>query len=117
MLYTGLLKRIIPFVLTFSAGLVLASFFVSVALPSMSDWRGKRRDRHCREHKQLRRDSHDLRQKYRDEVEKNIELRRQIADSDVLLQNAVPPVVVTEAPHPPPPPRKPKRPHHSDMFQ
>lgn len=34
MLYLGLLKRFVPFVITFAAGLLIASFFVSVALPS-----------------------------------------------------------------------------------
>jgi|GEM_PF-1019117 uncharacterized protein HemY len=104
MFYTGLLKRVIPFVLTFAAGLLLASFFVSVALPNMGEWRSNRRDRRWREHKQLRQESEDLRQKYFEEVEKNAELRRQIADTDVLLQGAVPPVAV-EAPYPPTPPR------------
>ncbi len=104
MFYTGLLKRVIPFVLTFGAGLLLASFFVSIALPNMAEWRSNRRDRRCREHKQLRQESQDIRQKYFEEVEKNAELRRQIADTDVLLQGAVPPVAV-EAPHPPTPPR------------
>ncbi|MGI8812907.1 MAG: hypothetical protein ACR2IH_10355 [Pyrinomonadaceae bacterium] len=35
MMYIGLLKRFVPFLVTFAAGLFLASFFVSLSLPSL----------------------------------------------------------------------------------
>jgi hypothetical protein len=104
MLYTGLFKRIIPFVVTFAAGLFLASFFVSVALPSLSNMREVRRSRSCHEKRQLRMERDELRDKVRTLRRQNEELRRNATDIDVLLQEAVPPVEL-DAPHPPPPPR------------
>ena len=106
MLYTGLFKRIIPFVLTFAVGLFIASFFVTIAAPNFGKWRQGRREWRGHERRELLRENQELRQKYYQEVQKNNELRRQLADSDVLLESAVPPVEL-EAPHPP---RRPKHP-------
>ena len=39
MYYKGLLKRIVPFFLTFAAGLFIASFFVTIARPSFNGFR------------------------------------------------------------------------------
>ena len=105
MLYTGLFKRIIPFVLTFAAGLFIASFFVSIALPSFGNWREGRRSRHWQEKRQVRMEMEELRERVRSLTRENEELRR---NSDVkwMLENAVPPVEL-EAPHPP---RRPKHP-------
>src|SRR5687767_15451069 len=102
MLYTGIFKRIIPFALTFAAGLFIASFFVSLALPSFS-WRGERRFGKCHRAKQLERENTELRLE-------NERLRRSAEQwSEADLRNAVPPVVEFEA-HKPPPPRRPKHP-------
>ena len=64
MFYTGLFKRVIPFVLTFAAGLFLASFFVSIAFPG-ERWRSGRRMHRFQERHQLRVENEDLREKNR----------------------------------------------------
>ena len=111
MFYTGLFKRIIPFLLTFAAGLMVASLFVPLAFPNLSEWRNARRSRGFHEKRQLRMENEELREKYRTLKKENEELRRGIkdwdADSEIL--NAVPPVELEEH-HPPTPPRKPKHP-------
>ena len=105
MQYTGLLKRIIPFVLTFAVGLFVASFFVTLAFPSMSNWRENRRGRHCRD-KQV--EVEELREKVRSLRKENEELRRNATDVDAILEDAVPPVEFEHHP----PPKKPKHPRH-----
>ena len=111
MFYTGLFKRIIPFVLTFAAGLFIASFFVQLAFPSLSEWREARRSRGCHEKRQLRMENDELREKVRTLRNQNEEMRRGIKDwdTDEEILNAVPPVELDEH-HPPAPPRKPKHP-------
>jgi|SRR5687767_10003164 len=111
MFYTGLFKRIIPFVLTFVAGLFIASFFVAIGFPNMNNWRESRRSRRCHETQKLRMEADELREKNRALRNENQELRRNAPDLDLMLQDAVPPVEL-EAPHPPPPPRRPKHPRH-----
>ncbi|HUR98475.1 MAG TPA: hypothetical protein VMZ26_10460 [Pyrinomonadaceae bacterium] len=110
MCYTGLFKRIIPFALTFAAGLFLASFFVSIGLPT-SRWRVERRFNRFQESQQLRRDYENLREKYRELQVENDELRKRSDAADFFIPNAVPPVDLEEhhPPQPPPPPRQPKR--------
>lgn len=105
MLYTGLFKRIIPFVLTFAVGLFIASFFVSIALPSLGNWREGRRSRSCHEKRQIRMEVNELRERVRSLRRENEELRRS-SDVKLMLEDAVPPVEL-EAPHPP---RRPKHP-------
>ena len=113
MLYTGLFKRIIPFVLTFAAGLFIASFFVSIAAPSFSNWRESRRSRH-RDRHDLRMQVNELNEEIRELKKQNEMLKRQSSADAVYWENAVPPVVV-EAPHPPPPPKRPKHPRHESL--
>jgi hypothetical protein len=110
MCYTGLFKRIIPFVLTFAAGLFLASFFVSIGLPT-SRWRVERRFNRHQESQQLRRDLDNLRERYRALEAENEELRRSLGDADFVIPDAVPPVDFEEhhPPQPPAPPKQPKR--------
>ena len=117
MLYTGFFKRIIPFVLTFAAGLFIASFFVSIAAPSFSKWRESRRSNRCRDRHELRMQIDDLREELRSASEElrsvrseNELLKRQATDDAFKTewQVAVPPVV-TDA-HPPTPPKRPKQP-------
>jgi len=112
MFYTGLFKRIIPFVLTFAAGLLLASFFVSIT-PNFKSWRSDRRGGKCHEKRQLWIENESLRERLRDSEGELRELRRGLPDQDAdfVIPNAVPPVEL-EAPHPPPPPRKPRHPRH-----
>jgi hypothetical protein len=99
MFYTGLFKRVLPFFLTFAAGLFVASFFVSIT-PDFN-WQNTRpsyRSRECRrmkaELRELREENHRLRQ--------HAEVHTTIDNMD--WENAVPPVPV-EAPHPPKAPR------------
>jgi hypothetical protein len=109
MCYTGLFKRFVPFVLTFVAGLFLASFFVSVGLPT-SRWRSERRFNKFQEMQQLRRDCDNLREKNRVLQAENEALRRNV-DADFLMPDAVPPIDLEEhhPPQPPAPPRQPRR--------
>jgi len=113
MFYTGLFKRIIPFVLTFAAGLFVASFFVSLAFPNFGGWREGRRSRGFHEKQQLRIENDELREKVRTLRNQNEELRRGIKDwdSDSEILNAVPPVDLEEH-HPPRPPKRPKHARH-----
>ena len=107
MFYTGLFKRIIPFVLTFGAGLFLASFFVT--LPSLSGLREGRRAKHCREHQQLRREIQNVEEKYYKQMLENNELRQQIESSKPF--NLDIPEAVWEHHDPPAPPAPPRLKH------
>ena len=111
MCYTGLFKRIIPFVLTFAVGLFIASFFVSIAFPG-ERWRNSRRVNRFHEMQQLRIENDELREKLRQLRTDNEELRRSAGalDSDLVIPEAVPPVDFEEHHPPPPPPRRPKNP-------
>ena len=115
MLYTGFFKRIIPFVLTFAAGLFIASFFVSIAAPSLSTWRESRRSR-CRDKQDLRMQVDQLREEMRSVKRENEMLKRQTSEDADFEGDVygVPPVEL-EAPHPPAPPKRPKHPRH-DVF-
>jgi|SRR5688500_2380664 len=72
MLYKGVLKRVLPFFLTFAAGLFIASFFVSIASPSSFNF--PRRSHKYREMHRLRMENQDLRRS-------NSELRRQLEEA------------------------------------
>lgn len=100
--YLGVLKRVAPFVLTFAVGLFIASFFVTIALPSSNfPRRGKGREvRQLRfELEQVKRENEDLR--------RQLEESRSTTDwAPVALP---PPVFEADAPPPPPPPRRPHR--------
>ena len=107
MCFKGIFKRVIPFFLTFAAGLFIASFFVAITTPSFSF--GNRRSGRFAELQRLRIENRELRQtncRQRRELE---ELRRQSLNWDHTdLQSAVPPVVDLDVPPPPPPPRAPR---------
>ena len=98
MLYLGLLKRIVPFVLTFAAGLLLASFFVSIT-PNFGRGEGRfRKGKHCRQAQEVR----ELR-------EENARLREQLANAETRANwyrnglDVVAAPVIPELPPPPPP--------------
>jgi hypothetical protein len=100
----GLLKRLVPFFLTFGAGLLIASFFVPITGPSF----GKRRQ-YIR---QLEIENQTLREKVASQESEIRELRE---DSDDWHSNMdVPPVsaipVPYDAPMSPPPPPAPHAP-------
>jgi hypothetical protein len=107
--YSALLKRIIPFVLTFAAGLFLASFFVSIAFPG-ERWRSGRHNHRFYHKQQLRLENEDLREKNRLLRLENEELRKKAADWDVdaFIKEAVPPVDFEGHHHPPKRPERPR---------
>ena len=91
----GLVKRFVPFLLTFAAGLFIASFFVSIAAPS---FQFKNRSWKQRENYQLKQENQWLRQRNEQlEREKN----RSISEFEMNLDVPPPPM----PPMPPPPPR------------
>jgi len=108
MQFAGLVKRIIPFLLTFSAGLLLASLFIPIGLPNFSTWRENRRStRHCQEHRELRMENDRLRME-------NEQLRRSATESVEDLDVGELPMEL-EVNHPPPPPRRPKHPRFDNL--
>ena len=69
----GVLRRIVPFFLTFAVGLFIASFFVSIAAPTFrfdGGWR-----RHQQYHRMMEFENQRLN-------EENSRLKRQLADRD-----------------------------------
>jgi hypothetical protein len=81
----GFFKRVFPFFLTFSLGLLIASFFVSVTAPNFQFRRGF--NRHHQYHRQMEFENQRLR-------EENSHLKRQLEDklnSDLEINLDVPP--------------------------
>jgi hypothetical protein len=81
----GFFKRVAPFFLTFSLGLFIASFFVTIVAPSFQFKRGF--NRHREYHRKLEFENQRLR-------EENSLLKRQVADkrnSDLEMILDVPP--------------------------
>lgn len=96
MLYLGVLKRVLPFVLTFAAGLFIASFFINIAWPSFNM---PRRANKCRETRQLRIELEQVKRENA-ELQRQIEKMTAIGDADLSgFEFNVPP------PPPPPAPR------------
>lgn len=62
----GLLKRVLPFFLTFGLGLLVASFFVSVAAPNFGSFKRKKCRENYRENYRLRMENERLQQRLRD---------------------------------------------------
>lgn len=103
----GLFKRVLPFLLTFAAGLFIASFFVSVAAPSFQFRRDGGKRRHdC---KRVKMEMQDLRQeniRLRDEIE---QLRR----NPMTLEYIDPEFKLpADGDAPPPPPNVRRAPKH-----
>jgi hypothetical protein len=98
MLYLGLLNRIVPFFLTFAAGLMIASFFVPVGLPSVGSKDGRSR---CRKHRMVMQENADLKE---DNRRLNERLAAAETRSDWYRESleAVPAPAVPELPPPPP---------------
>lgn len=84
----GFLKRVVPFFLTFAAGLFIASFFVTIAAPTFQ-FKNRGWKAHHRQYDQQR--EAEI-QRLRDE---NMRLKNQISDSQAVdfqeLKYAVPP--------------------------
>lgn len=107
MLYTGLFKRIIPFVLTFALGLFLAGLFGAALLPNFESGREGRRARRCNDRQQLLMEIDQLKDELRDARLEN-ETLRDSSWGDSNIELTVPPVL--DEHHPPPPPKRPKHP-------
>ncbi len=104
MMYKGIFKRIVPFFLTFAAGLFIASFFVTIATPNFNFRRGSNK---YREVQRLRTENQELKRT-------NCELRKQMEElrrnsSEVSVDYVLgDPVFPADAP--PPPPKAPRHP-------
>ena len=100
-MYKGVIKRVLPFFLTFAGGLLVASFFVSVTAPNFAfGGRGVRFSR-C---ERMQSDYYDLKRE-NERLQRELDAARQNPvnfDFDG-LNDAVPAVPV--APPPPPAPR------------
>lgn len=97
MLYLGVLKRVLPFFLTFAAGLFIASFVVNIAAPSFNF---QRRSYRYHEMQRLRIENQDLKRT-------NSELRRQLEEARGLSElnlNLNSDSMRFDPPPPPPPP-------------
>lgn len=60
MQYIGIIKRVLPFLFTFTVGLFIASFFISIAAPSF-DRAGKSRSDRWMNNRELRAENEQLR--------------------------------------------------------
>ena len=105
MFYKGIIKRVVPFFLTFIAGLFIASIFVPLSFPNLKmPTRGSHKYREVQrlksELKESRKESCDLKKEIRELKQNAIN-----AESDVF--EGVPPVAI-DAPPPPPAPRAPR---------
>lgn len=99
MLYKGVLTRVLPFFLTFAAGLFIASFFINISTPSFAF---PRKSYKYREMQRLRDENRDLR-KTNSELRRQLEEARQNSLMTVRNHFDVPSFEV-DAPLPPPPP-------------
>lgn len=93
------IKRFVPFFLTFAFGLLVASFFVSVAAPSLNFKREGRHGKYYRmkcENDRLRRENQML--------ERRLAERRAMETEFMNLE--VPPPPMPPMPPPPPAPRR-----------
>ena len=106
--FIAILKRVGPFVLTFAAGLIIASFFVTVTAP-FSNWGSKRSDYKFSKSRHMKQKYHELRGEYmrmkleneqlRDRV-RSLEATRGFEGTELKLDGEV-----IEIPAPPPPPK------------
>ena len=98
MFYKGFFKRIVPFFLTFAAGLFIASFFVPIA-PNFSSLRSRANRMHnC---KSVSSELEQLRKDYFKLAEENEQMRRDSVDRE-LVYDVPPPVdFVVRLPAPP----------------
>ncbi len=109
MFYKGFLKRIVPFFLTFTAGLFIASIFVPLSMPNLRmPSRGSHKFREVQrlksELKESRKESCDLKREIR-------ELKQNTLNAEMDVFQGVPPVAI-DAPRPPAPPRAPRAPRY-----
>ncbi|MEJ7848861.1 MAG: hypothetical protein WKF92_12315 [Pyrinomonadaceae bacterium] len=101
MFYKGFIKRIVPFFLTFAAGLFIASIFVPLSIPNLKmPSRGSHKYREVQrlrsELNESRRESNELKKEIR-------ELKQNAINAEFDAFEGVPPVAI-DAPPPPPDP-------------
>ena len=101
MSYLQIFKRIIPFFLTFAAGLLIASIFVPINGPS---FRNADRGGKWRHHRECKREKEALRQEI-DRLKLELEQTRINADANFNTLEYQVPEIRIEVPAPPPPPR------------
>ena len=94
----GIFKRVVPFLITFAAGLFIASFFITIAAPSFP---ASRRQSKFREMRQVRMEVEELRRE-RDRLKVEIETLR--SERNVTVQATEPLADIDVYAVPPPPP-------------
>lgn len=99
MSYLAIFKRVIPFFLTFAAGLLIASFFIPISAPSFKGLQN-RRNHKVREYRHLRMENERLRSENAKVRRENHELRRLNAEQTPNWDT----VPAFDLPVPPPPP-------------
>lgn len=102
MSYLQIFKRIIPFFLTFAAGLLIASIFVPITAPSFR--KADRSSGKWRYHKECKRDKESLRRENSRLKQELESLRGEIEGAKFSTGDFAVPYVRIEAPMPPPPP-------------
>lgn len=90
-----IIKRFAPFLLTFALGLLIASFFVSVAAPNFSNFKRNRRHHDC---KRTSAENERLQDRIRFLERRNAQLESEKLTADSDFDTAF------EMPMPPPPP-------------
>lgn len=103
MCYTGLIKRILPFGLTFAGGLFIASFFVTVGMPAFGTRHRENRRNEARELRievqQLRKDKCDLRREMDDIRSNSVNWESDMENSGEFELPVPPPPIPSVAPH------------------
>lgn len=95
----GVVKRVLPFLVTFAAGLFIASFFVTIAPMGSGSYNA---DGYGCRHGSRRYMKREMRQLRRE----NFELKRMLSDSGMNVDDiSGPSVTEPVAPPPPPPPQ------------
>ncbi len=97
MSYLQIFKRIIPFFLTFAAGLLIASIFVPITAPS---FRNADRGGRWRQHKELKRENYNLRRE-NDRLKQELDQLRSNADWNTSTLGYQVPETRVEVPPPP----------------
>jgi hypothetical protein len=95
MLSKAVFKRVVPFIFTFAAGLFIASFFVSLAVPNFSGFR--RGPNKMREYRKVKIENEDLRRE-NCRLKKELEAARSETKSSF---ESLPPEINLAVPPPP----------------
>ena len=87
----GVFKRVVPFLITFAAGLFIASFFITIGAPNFGS---SRRQSKFREMRQVRMEVEELRRercRLREEIENLRQERTTIQSGDIDVFTVPPP--------------------------